>query len=132
MGTTQANLLKNWEIISENFQVLEWWHREGKNLHPLIYPVACLILALPDSNALQERSFSTATWIDGVLQKRQNDSTFNAKVMLKKNSKFLDEHMEDRRLLRKKETAERTKKLLERRPAEADRDEMLDDYDSSE
>ena len=64
--------------------------------------------------------------------KRQNNETFNMKVMLKKNSKFVDDHLEDRTLVRKKEAAERTRKLLQQRPAQAERDEMMDDYDSDE
>ena len=54
------------------------------------------------------------------------------KVMLKKNSKFLDDHMKDRMLVRKKEAADRTRKLLQKMPAHAERDEMVDGYDSDD
>ena len=78
----------------------------------LIYPVACCILALPDSNGDQERTFSAATWMDGKLSTKQNDITFQMKVLACKNSEFLNEHkghVEEHYI---KAAAERTKKLL--------------------
>ena len=57
------------------------------------------------------------------LSKCQKDATFNTKVMLNKNSKFLDDHLEDWHLLRKKEAEERTKKLLQQRAAASEKED---------
>jgi hypothetical protein len=51
--------------------------------------------------------------MDGKLQKRQSDMTFQMKVLLYKNKDFLAEHRLRMKELASKEAEERTKKLLE-------------------
>ena len=114
IGNDVCSFLDNFDFIADRFDCAEWWEREGKQTYPLIYPVACCILALPDSNGNQERTFSAATWMDGKLLRRQNDLTFQMKVILYKNTKFLELHkiiVEDER---RTEAARRAKKLLEK------------------
>ena len=48
---------------------------------------------MPDSNADQERTCSAATWMDGKLNKKQSDLTFQMKVLLYKNKGFLKNHL---------------------------------------
>ncbi|CAB9529660.1 unknown protein (Partial), partial [Seminavis robusta] len=67
LGTNKICWLENVEKIVQHFDIMDWWEREGKITYPLIYAVACCILALPDSNGFQERTFSAATWMDGIL-----------------------------------------------------------------
>jgi hAT family C-terminal dimerisation region len=95
IGTNALEWPDNFELIAKNFDVMEWWENHGKQIYPLIYPIACLILALPDSNGMQERTFSSGTWMDGKLKKQQKDETFRMKVLLYKNKKFLEEHRLD-------------------------------------
>jgi hypothetical protein len=85
-----VTFLRNWNKIMKNFNIMEWW-KNNKHLYPLIYVVACHILPTPDSNGNQERTFSTATWMDGKLNNRQSDSTFQMKVMSYRNSQFIDD-----------------------------------------
>lgn len=70
---------------------MQWWETLGKVEFPQIYIIACLFLPLPDSNASQERTFSSATWMDGKLNNRQSDATFQMKVILEQNKAFLEE-----------------------------------------
>ena len=112
LGNDPMCWVEHLEEIAANFDVMGWWEHHGKALFPLIYPVACLILPLPDSNGHQERTFSAATWMDGKLQKRQSDMTFQMKVLLYKNKDFLWEHRERMKDISRKEAAERTKALL--------------------
>ena len=107
IGATKKLWMKQWEIIVEHFDIFQWWETIGKVSFPLIYPVAIRILSLPDSNGNQERTFSAATWMDGKLNSRQNDTTFQMKVLLYKNQGFLEEH--------KKEVLEENKKAAETR-----------------
>ena len=112
VGATAVEWVENVEKVAEYFDVMEWWLQTGRTCYPLIYPVACCILALPDSNGDQERTFSAATWMDGKLSTKQNDITFQMKVLACKNSEFLNEHkghVEEHYI---KAAAERTKKLL--------------------
>ena len=112
VGATAVEWVENVEKVAECFDVMEWWLQTGRTCYPLIYPVACCILALPDSNGDQERTFSAATWMDGKLSTKQNDITFQMKVLACKNSEFLNEHkghVEEHYI---KAAAERTKKLL--------------------
>jgi hypothetical protein len=88
IGTKKRQWIDNWESIAEIFHVMKWWEAH-KNTFPNIYIVACHILASPDSNANQERTFSAATWFDGKLSNRQNDATFQMRVLLYKNAEFI-------------------------------------------
>jgi hAT family C-terminal dimerisation region len=112
IGTTKQKWASNWELISEVFDVMEWWESKGKEQYPLIYPVACCILSVPDSNGNQERTFSAATWMDDKLKKKQSDFTFQMKVLLYKNKKFLMQHRLDVKEEQLKAAETKTKKLL--------------------
>jgi hypothetical protein len=125
IGSNQLDYVKKWEMIAERFNIMEWWEDVGKSQYPYIYVLACIILPLPDSNGSQERTFSSATWMDGKLNKRQSDATFQMKVILQQNSAFMDR---DRIAVIKEEhmaaAAESTKQLvkeaMERRRKEID------------
>jgi hAT family C-terminal dimerisation region len=112
VGATKFDWIKQWETIVEHFDIFKWWESIGKNSFPLIYPVAIRILSLPDSNGNQERTFSAATWMDGKLNTRQKDMTFQMKVLLYKNQAFLEEHKKDVLEENRKAAAARTKALL--------------------
>jgi hypothetical protein len=88
IGTKKRHWIDNWEYISEAFDVMKWWEAH-RNTFPNVYIVACHVLATPDSNANQERTFSAATWFDGKLSNRQNDATFQMRVLLYKNAEFI-------------------------------------------
>jgi hAT family C-terminal dimerisation region len=89
VGATKLDWVKHWDIIVEHFDIFKWWETIGKKSFPLIYPIAIRILSLPDSNGSQERTFSSATWMDGKLNTRQNEITFQMKVLLYKNQALL-------------------------------------------
>jgi hypothetical protein len=87
---------------------------------PNIYVIACLILALPDSNGNQERTFSACTWMDGKLKKNQGEGTFQTKCVLYKTKKVRDQiakhMMEDKALYNRqmrKMAREATRNLLQ-------------------
>jgi hypothetical protein len=90
IGTNIDSWAENWQLISDNFDIMKWWENQ-KTRFPLIYLVACHILAAPDSNGHQERTFSAATWMDGKLSNRQTDATFQRKVLLYKNADYIKE-----------------------------------------
>jgi hAT family C-terminal dimerisation region len=113
VGVNKADWVKQFEIIVEHFDVFKWWETIEKNSFPLIYPVAIRILSLPDSNGNQERTFSAATWMDGKLNSRQNDMTFQMKVLLYKNQGFLEEHKKEVEEKNRKAAAARTRALLQ-------------------
>jgi hypothetical protein len=123
--------MKNYQLIAEHFDVMDWWERFGKENHKLIYPVACCILALPDSNGHQERTFSAATWMDGKLQKRQSDMTFQMKVLLYKNAEFLANHRRHVQEDKLASAEQRTKELL-KLSAQMRKDLELDDSDADD
>jgi hAT family C-terminal dimerisation region len=112
VGVNKFDWIKQFEIIVEHFDVFKWWETLGKNRFPLIYPVAIRILSLPDSNGNQERTFSAATWMDGKLNSRQNDMTFQMKVLLYKNQGFLEEHKKIVAEDNRKAAAARTRALF--------------------
>ena len=105
--------MASWELISKHFDVMGWWQQLGKTQFPLIYIVACLIIAMPDSNGAQKRTFSSATWMDDKLKKRQSDLTFQMKVLLYKNKDLLQLHRHLVSKDRKKAATARVKKVLE-------------------
>jgi hypothetical protein len=91
IGSDRIQYVMKWDIISEHFDIMDWWENTGRVQFPLIYIIACIILPLPDSNGSQERTFSSATWMDGKLNKRQSDATFQMKVILQQNYRFLQQ-----------------------------------------
>jgi hAT family C-terminal dimerisation region len=113
VGVNKLEWIQKFDIIVEHFDVFKWWETIGKNSFPLIYPIAIRILSLPDSNGNQERTFSAATWMDGKLNSRQNDMTFQMKVLLYKNQGFLEENKKEVMEVNRKAAAARTKALLE-------------------
>ena len=68
---------------------MKWWEEVGKFKFKRIYVCACVILMVPDSNGHQERTFSTGTWMDTVLQRMQSAATFEMKVLLYRNREFM-------------------------------------------
>ena len=129
IGSTEDEWLENWELIAANFDVFDWWEKNGRQLFPLIYPVACCILPLPDSNGHQERTFSAATWMDGKLRSMQSDITFQMKVILYKNKAFLEQHRRHVRDDQQAAAEERTRELLQYSASlkkESDIDEEMD------
>jgi hAT family C-terminal dimerisation region len=114
VGVNKFDWGKQFEIIVEHFDIFKWWETIGEKSFLLIYPVAIRILSLPDSNGSQERTFSAATWMGGKLNSRQNDMTFQMKVLLYKNQGFLEEHKKEVLEGNRKAAAARTKALLQR------------------
>lgn len=86
IGNSKDEWQLHWQLISEHFDVMRWWESDGRKYYKRIYQIACLILPMPDSNGGQER---TATWMDGKLNKRQTEATFQMKVVLHQNADFL-------------------------------------------
>jgi hAT family C-terminal dimerisation region len=126
VGVNKSDWVKQFEIIVEHFGIFKWWETIGKKSFPLIYPVAIRILSLPDSNGNQERTFSAATWMDGKLNSRQNDMTFQMKVLPYKNQGFLEEHKKEVLEEHRKAAAARTKALLQEDTADME-DSDIDD-----
>ncbi|CAB9497678.1 unknown protein [Seminavis robusta] len=114
IGTNKIEWVENVELVAKHFDLLEWWETHGKSAYPLIYPVAICILAVPESNGHQERTFSAATWMDGILKQLQHDITFQMKVLTYKNSKFMDEHRFHLQKDQLEKAKRRTTDLLER------------------
>ena len=112
IGPTDEQWMANWETVSLNFDVLHWWVHVGRELYPLIFPVALLILSVPDSNGKQERTFSAASWMDGKLSKRQSGMTFQSKVLLYKNKGFLEKYQDIIKKAYTKESEKKTRELL--------------------
>jgi hypothetical protein len=113
IGKTTEEYQENWHLIAQHFNVMAWWESDGKKDWPYIYGVACLILPMPESNGGQERTFSTATWMDGKLNKRQSEATFQMKVVLHQNAEFLQGtkmHMEQ---IYKQQAQQATRALFE-------------------
>ena len=85
-------------------------------LVPTNLPCDCDCSFLPDSNGLQERTFSASTWMDGKLNKKQSEFTFNSKVLLYKNQGLLEKYKEavekEIRASQKQEAAARTERAL--------------------
>jgi hypothetical protein len=91
---------------------MKWWERQGKQKYPLLYLVACIVLPLPESNGSQERTFSTATWMDGKLNNRQSEETFQMKVVLHQNLALLKKSKIGLKDEYKKKAALTTEKLI--------------------
>jgi hypothetical protein len=126
LGLLPTDWVEKADTIVKIFDVMEWWSVTGQFAFKLIYPVACMILALPDSNGDQERTFSAATWMDGKLNSLQKDTTFQMKVITYKNSAFLKQHAREIQDEWKERAAKRTKKLLQERISSKDSQEDVD------
>jgi hypothetical protein len=126
LGLLPTHWVEKADTIVKIFDVMEWWSVTGQFAFKLIYPVACMILALPDSNGDQERTFSAATWMDGKLNSLQKDTTFQMKVITYKNSAFLKQHAREIQDEWKERAAKRTKKLLQERISSKDSQEDVD------
>jgi hypothetical protein len=113
IGKNNSNIIEKWETIANHFDIMRWWEDFGKIEYPHIYVIACLVLPLPDSNASQERTFSSATWMDGKLNKRQSDATFQMKILLQQNTEFLEQSRVHVQEDYKKKMAEATRQLVE-------------------
>ena len=122
VGAKVDDWVENIELVTRHFDVFGWWQQVGKDLFPLIYPVAIRALSLPESNGHQERTFSAATWMDGKLRSRQSDMTFQMKVLLYKNQEFLDKHRDFVKADKIASAKARTRELLKER-AEKERAE---------
>jgi hypothetical protein len=112
IGSTSMSFNQNMDTCIKHFDIMKWWEDFGKTQFKLIYPVACRILALPDSNGHQERTFSAATWMDGKLNSRQSEMTFQMKVMLYKNQQFLEKYRHIVEDADRRHAAQKTKDLL--------------------
>ena len=113
VGDCLTDWQTNFQTIAKNFNEFEWWHTHGKQAYPLIFPTACTTLPLPDSNGYQERVFSTATWHDSNLKKKQSAATLQMKVCNHKNVEFMKTFDLDLEQDRLNEARKRTKELLE-------------------
>ena len=65
IGTIAEQWLENVEVIAKHFNLGEWWEGTAKKQFHLIYPVACCILTLPDSNmgTRKEHSVQQHGWM---------------------------------------------------------------------
>ena len=126
LGLLPNDWVERADTVVKVFDVMEWWGATGQFTFKLIYPVACMILALPDSNGDQERTFSAATWMDGKLNSLQKDTTFQMKVLTYKNSAFLKQHAREVQDEWKERAAKRTKKLLKERVVSKESQEDVD------
>ncbi len=107
---------KNIPLIAEHFDVMTWWFEIGKHDFPLIHLVASMVLACPDSNGHQERTFSACTWMDDPLKRSTVGPTFEMKALLYRNKAFLEKHafmaLQDQQKARAEHLAERADKKV--------------------
>ena len=79
-----------------------------------------------------ERTFSSATWMDGDLNTKQADLTFQMKVLVYKNTEFLNDHRKRVKEEAKEEAKKRTKELLQQAFSEkeggSDLGDIISDY----
>ena len=75
--------------FSSKFHLLEWWKCVGCKKWPEVYLVFCIWIALPNSNAFQERIFSLCTWFDNPLRQSLKETRFEMAVLLAVNDAFL-------------------------------------------
>ena len=68
--------------ISSKFDNLEWWKEVGQVKHDLVYLVSPPVIAIPSSNGLLERIFSSCTWFDNSLQQSLKSKQFEMAVIL--------------------------------------------------
>ena len=132
LGTQTFQWVANLDKIMQLFDVREYWEKKGKREFPLVYGCAARILALPDSNAALERTFSAATWMDGKLKSHQKDMTFQMKVLTYKNREFVAEmrrrgFIQEERLALAKNRAKTLMQQAKQSAEEEDTDQDLND-----
>jgi hypothetical protein len=71
------------------FDVLAWWNIVGRSTYPLMFPVACVSLGKPFTNAEQERNFSMASWFNGNLTQSAHGTTFETRYIEAINRKVV-------------------------------------------
>lgn len=125
------DLSEHWWTIAQHFDPMEYWNAGGKSQFPLIYYVACLHLPMPDSNGHQERTFSAATWMDGKLNNRQTDATFEMKALIYSNKKFLSQLTTDLDSSHKLAAAEATVRLLDEAQDRRDEEDLSEGDDDA-
>jgi len=76
--------------ISSKFDKLEWWKEVGQVKHDLVYLVAPPIIAIPSSNGLLERIFSSCSWFDDSLHQSLKPRRFEMAILMSVNESFLD------------------------------------------
>ena len=76
--------------ISSLFDVREWWSKIGREQHGFVFWVAPPMIALPSSNAFQERIFSACTHFDNPIRQRLKESRFEMAVLLAVNESLLE------------------------------------------
>ena len=112
IGHTRDDWGNDWPLIAEHMDVFDWWERFGKTTYPMMYPIAISILAVPESNDGQERTFSMGTWNDTPLKRRQKDATLQQKAVLTVNKKFIATHKLIAEEQHKVEAANRFKRMI--------------------
>jgi hypothetical protein len=68
--------------ISRHFDLAEWWKSKGKGLFPHVAVAVPSIMAIPASNAHQERTFSACTHFDDGLRSRLDAEKFEMAVLV--------------------------------------------------
>lgn len=136
IGNEEDKWGKKLLTIAKHFDVMWWWHKCGRQNYPRVHIVACAVLAVPESNGDQERTFSACTWFDGKLQRNQTLATFEMKALLYKNKKLI---LDMERQLRqhsetsyKKEAERITKKMLKEAAERNKRVEAEEDVEKRE
>ena len=76
--------------ISSKFGEVEWWIEVERRKHPLVYPMAPTVIAIPSSNGLLESFFSSYTWFDDSLHQSLKTKRFEMAVLLSVNKVLLD------------------------------------------
>ena len=74
--------------ISSKFDLREWWLHSRSN-HSIVYVAVPTLVSLPNSNAFQERTFSTCTYFDDPLRQRLKRERFEMAVLLAVNEALL-------------------------------------------
>ncbi len=142
IGDNESMWQVNDELIAANFDVFEWWHREGRQKYKMIFVVACAILTLPASNGRQERTFSACTWMDTDLGTNQAAVTLEMKALLYENRKFIKQVQPHLYGEHKKMAAKATRSMLAiaeahraqtgTQPGDGDEDDMIADLLAAE
>ena len=77
--------------ISSIFDRAEWLREVGRMKHPLVYPRAPAVIAIPSPDGLLERIFSSCTWFNDSLRQSLKPKQFKMAVLLSVNKVLLDE-----------------------------------------
>lgn len=71
--------------IEKSFSIFDFWE-DNKNTFPALYNLACVINAIPPSQATVERAFSTLKFVFGELRTRLDEDKLQNILMIKLNS----------------------------------------------